>query len=90
MFLACLTTGENELDNPEKIIRLQAVKARCGVNRSTLYNWMAAGRFPSPVALGVRSVGWVESETQMLRLPLSNQKRVASRKYGESSRPKAA
>jgi prophage regulatory protein len=50
------------LDNPEKIIRLQAVKARCGLSRSTLYNRMAAGEFPSSVSLGARSVGWVESE----------------------------
>lgn len=50
------------MDNPEKIIRLGAVKARCGLSRSTLYNRIAAGEFPRPVALGARSVGWVESE----------------------------
>ncbi|MGP8271865.1 MAG: helix-turn-helix transcriptional regulator [Terracidiphilus sp.] len=50
------------MDNPEKIIRLHAVKARCGLSRSTLYNRMAAGEFPSSVSLGARSVGWVESE----------------------------
>ncbi len=50
------------MDNPEKIIRLQAVKARCGLSRSTLYNRIAAGKFPSQVSLGPRSVGWLESE----------------------------
>ena len=50
------------MNNPEKIIRLQAVKARCGLSRSTLYNRIAAGEFPTPVSLGARSVGWVESE----------------------------
>jgi prophage regulatory protein len=50
------------MESPEKIIRLSAVKARCGLSRSTLYNRIAAGEFPSPVALGARSVGWVESE----------------------------
>ncbi|MGA2888057.1 MAG: AlpA family phage regulatory protein [Terracidiphilus sp.] len=57
--LHCVVTGEIKLDNPEKIIRLQAVKARCGLSRSTLCNRMAAGEFPSPIALGARSVGWV-------------------------------
>lgn len=50
------------MDNPEKIIRLKAVKARCGLSRSTLYNRMATGEFPRPIALGPRSVGWIESE----------------------------
>jgi prophage regulatory protein len=50
------------MDNPEKIIRLHAVKARCGLSRSTLYNRIGTGEFPSPVSLGPRSVGWVESE----------------------------
>ena len=50
------------MNNPEKIIRLQAVKARCGLSRSTLYNRIAAGDFPSPISLGAHSVGWVESE----------------------------
>jgi prophage regulatory protein len=54
--------GENGMDNPEKIIRLQAVKARCGLSRSTLYNRIATGEFPRPVSLGPRSVGWLESE----------------------------
>jgi prophage regulatory protein len=74
------------LDNPEKIIRLQAVKARCGVSRSTLYNWMAAGRFPSPVALGVRSVGWVESEINAWIAARID----ASRKSGQSTKSQAA
>lgn len=59
---ADFVTGENKLDNPVRIIRLKAVKARCGLSRSTLYNRMAAGEFPCSVALGPRSVGWVESE----------------------------
>ena len=84
--LACLTTGEYELDNPEKIIRLQAVKVRCGLSRSTLYNRMAVGEFPSPVALGARAVGWVESEVNAWIAARIN----ASRKCNESSRSKAA
>lgn len=50
------------MDHSERIIRLKAVKARCGLSRSTLYNRIAAGEFPRPVALGPRAVGWLESE----------------------------
>jgi prophage regulatory protein len=74
------------LDNPEKIIRLQAVKARCGLSRSTLYNRMAAGEFPSPIALGARSVGWVESEINAWIVARIN----ASRKDGRNSKSMAA
>lgn len=74
------------MDNPEKIIRLQVVKARCGLSRSTLYNRMAAGEFPSPIALGARSVGWVESEINAWIAARIN----ASRKDNRNNKPQAA
>ncbi len=74
------------MNNPEKIIRLNAVKARCGLSRSTLYNRMAAGEFPRPVALGPRSVGWVESEINAWIAARIN----ASRKAYPNSTSKAA
>ena len=48
--------------NPENILRLHAVKARCGLSRSTIYLRVASGDFPSPISLGARSIGWLESE----------------------------
>ena len=74
------------MDNPEKILRLQAVKARCGLSRSTLYNRIAAGEFPSPVSLGARSVGWVESEVNAW----ISSRIHASRRDGQSRKPEAA
>ena len=44
------------------ILRLPEVKARTGLSRSTIYLKMAEGSFPEPIALGARSVGWIESE----------------------------
>jgi len=44
------------------ICRLPVVKARTGLSRSTLYAMMAEGRFPKPIKLGDRAVGWAESE----------------------------
>ena len=46
------------------ILRLPAVRAVTGLSRSTLYNRMAEGRFPAPIALGGRAVGWIEAEIQ--------------------------
>lgn len=46
------------------ILRLPAVKARTGLSRSTIYLRVSDGSFPSPISLGARSVGWVESDIE--------------------------
>ena len=48
----------------EQILRRPEVEARCGIGRSTLYDWMAQGIFPKPVKLGARAVGWKESQIE--------------------------
>lgn len=46
-----------------RILRKPAVKALIGVAAdSTLYDLMAAGRFPRPINIGPRAVGWIASE----------------------------
>jgi len=50
------------MDVSQRILRIRAVKDRCGLSRSTLYNRIASGEFPAPISLGARSVGWLESE----------------------------
>jgi len=49
---------------PIRLVRLHEVMARTGLSRSTIYVWVAEGRFPKPVPLGARSVGWIESELE--------------------------
>ena len=44
------------------ILRLPAVAARVGLQRSTIYARINEGSFPAPVNLGARAVGWLESE----------------------------
>ena len=44
------------------ILRLPHVKTRTGLSRSTIYLRISEGRFPKPISLGGRAVGWVESE----------------------------
>ena len=45
-----------------RILRLPDVLERIGVSRSTLYLWVSKGRFPAPIQLGERSIGWIESD----------------------------
>ena len=47
-----------------KLMKLKAVMDCTGLARSTVYKFIAEGRFPKPVKLGVRMVAWVESEIQ--------------------------
>ena len=46
------------------ILRLKSVMAQTGLSRSTIYLRVSEGTFPSPIKLGERSVGWLESEVQ--------------------------
>lgn len=46
------------------VLKLPAVKARTALSRSTLYNMISRGEFPTPVQLGPRAVGWLEAEVE--------------------------
>lgn len=43
-------------------LRIRQVTARTGLSRATIYNMMDKGTFPMKTALGVRAVGWLDSE----------------------------
>ncbi len=40
------------------ILRMPDVKERTGLSSSTIYAMMADGRFPRPIRIGKRAVGW--------------------------------
>lgn len=46
----------------ERILRLTEVKLRTGLSRSTIYLAVKNDQFPKPINIGIRSVGWLESE----------------------------
>jgi prophage regulatory protein len=50
--------------NPNQIHRLSTVKERTGLPRSTIYAYMKQGRFPAPIRLGQKAVGWLERDIQ--------------------------
>jgi prophage regulatory protein len=45
-----------------RILRLPEVEAVTGKKRSQIYEDILNGRFPAPVPLGERAVGWMEDE----------------------------
>ena len=45
-----------------RVLRLRDVRARTGQATSTIYAAMASGKFPRPIPLGDRAVGWLEAE----------------------------
>ena len=45
-----------------QILRLNDVKAKTGLSRSTIYLRMEEGTFPKKISLGSRAVGWINSE----------------------------
>ena len=49
---------------PAKILRLPNVLDRTGLSRSTVYLRVTERRFPRPVSLGARAVGWIETEVE--------------------------
>jgi prophage regulatory protein len=44
------------------ILRRKQVELRTGLSRSTIYAWVKDGRFPAPVSLGAKAVGWLQSD----------------------------
>ena len=48
----------------DRLIRLQEVKLRTGLGRSSIYRKMADGSFPQPVNIGERAVAWRESDIE--------------------------
>ena len=48
--------------NGFRILRFPDVVNRTGLSKSTIYQRIRRDEFPAPVSLGVRAVGFVESE----------------------------
>jgi len=46
----------------ERLIKLNEVKRKTGLSRSSVYRLAKTGEFPQPIKLGERASGWLESE----------------------------
>lgn len=47
---------------PARILRMPTVTERVGLKRTAIYDMIRTGKFPKPVPLNDKSVGWLESE----------------------------
>lgn len=54
----------NNYEQVRQILRRKQVERMTGLSRSTIYQWMKNGYFPTPVTLGRRNVGWELSDIQ--------------------------
>lgn len=55
------------VESPEanrRILRRPEVEARCGFKRAHLYKLIDEGKFPRPVRIGIRAVGWDSVEIE--------------------------
>ena len=46
----------------KNLIRRREVEARIGLACSTIYAMMADSKFPHPIKIGRRAVGWIEED----------------------------
>ena len=58
-------------EQDDKILRRKQVEVLTGLPRSSIYDLIGKGKFPKPIAIGPRSVGWLLSE-----LPLGDTNRL--------------
>jgi prophage regulatory protein len=70
----------------DTILRLPAVKQRTGLSRTTIYLRVSAGTFPSPVSLGARAIGWLESEVDSWLASQVNRSRAKAVEVGVTRR----
>jgi prophage regulatory protein len=69
----------------QRILRRREVTSVSGLPTSTLYEQIALGRFPRPVKLGDRAVGWLEEEVTTWQ-----EARIAEREAAEALECKRA
>ena len=46
----------------QKILKLPDVESTTVLKRSSIYSYIKEKRFPKPIPLGSRAVGWLENE----------------------------
>ncbi|WP_240352183.1 helix-turn-helix transcriptional regulator [Chromobacterium alkanivorans] len=61
----------------DRFLRCATVLDRCGISKTTMYDWIAGGGFPAPIPLGGKSVAWLESEIDAWQLWKVGQRAVA-------------
>lgn len=50
---------------PPRILRIHQVTETIGLSRASIYRLMQLGLFPKSIKIGIKAVGWVQSEIEM-------------------------
>jgi prophage regulatory protein len=53
---------QDALASEIRLIRLREVMSICGMSRSSVYDAIKKGQFPSSIKLSSRSIAWLKSE----------------------------
>ena len=75
-----------EMGEPISILRRKQVESRTGLSRSTIYERIKRGSFPTPISLGAKAVGCIEAEVDTWlseQVSISRVAREDSRARGE-------
>ncbi len=51
-------------EGPTIVLRMKQVIARVGLTRPTIYLRLKEGKFPKPIHLGVRAIGFLERDIE--------------------------
>lgn len=56
-------TGTHVVDDSfDPLIKISDVESLVGLKKSTIYNMIKAGTFPTSISLGIRARGWLLSD----------------------------
>lgn len=50
---------------PPRILRIQQVTDTIGLSRASIYRLMKLGLFPKSIRIGIKAVGWLQSEIEL-------------------------
>lgn len=56
------TAASVAANNPDRIVRVPEAVALTGLSRSTIYAAVKDGRFPAPMRLSLKAVGWKSAD----------------------------
>lgn len=52
----------NEIILTDRVLSMKEVKIKTGLSKSTIYSQINQGMFPEQIKLGIRRVGWSETD----------------------------
>lgn len=67
------------------LLKLNDVKEKTQLSKSTIYKWIEAGKFPAPKQLGDRCVRWASTDIDNWIMSLTDANFVMEKQISENS-----